>query len=219
MTLLPIIQRELLSRSRNQATYWARSAVALVGVLVCLQSLTIAFAAPTMMGRYVFNGVLTAAFIVSCFVVFLTADAICAERREGTLELLFVTRVRPLDVLLGKLSSTGLTSLCALAGFLPILMVPVLAGGVTGGEAFRKSLALLNTTFLALVAGLCASAAQRERFRAVRKGLALLGLVLISPFLAYVVTAGGPVHQLGVLSPLVTLSAANDLAYAASPGF
>ena len=52
--------------------------------------------------------------------------------------MLLLTRVGAFDVLMGKLGSAGLTSLCALVAFLPVLMIPVLAGGVTGGEVFRK---------------------------------------------------------------------------------
>jgi len=220
MTLLPILSRELLSRSRSRATYWARFAVALVGVLVCLESMGWApVGTPDRMGRYVFNAVVTAAFLVSCSVCLLAADAISAERREGTLGLLFLTRVKALDVLLGKLGSVGILSVGALVAFLPVLMIPVLAGGVTGPEAARKALALLNTLFFALVAGLCASAASRERFRAARTAVLLVGLFMIVPFLPYFIGIGRPLYLLTVISPLVSLIAAGDMHYTSSPRF
>ena len=100
-----------------------------------------------------FDGVIGVAFLLSCSACLVTADLISAERREGTLGLLFLTRIKRLDVLLGKLGSVGITSLCALVAFLPVLMIPVLAGGVTGGEAFRKGLALFGTLWFALAAG------------------------------------------------------------------
>src|SRR6516225_9155971 len=104
MTFLPILERELRARSRNRATYWSRFVVALLGVLVCLpQLLGGGLGTPASLGRYVFNGILTTAFLLSCCACFLTANAIDAERRDGTLGLLFLTRVRALDVLLGKL--------------------------------------------------------------------------------------------------------------------
>jgi len=220
MTLLPIVSRELLSRSRSRATYWARFVVALVGVLVCLESMGSAPpGAPAGMGRYVFNAVVAAAFLVSCSMCLLAADAISAERREGTLGLLFLTRVKTLDVLLGKLGSVGVISLGALVAFLPVLMIPVLAGGVTGGEASRKGLALLNMLFFALVAGLCASAAQHERFRAVRSAVLTIGLTMIIPFLPYAVGFGGLLHLFAALSPLVSIIAAGDAHYSSSRGF
>ena len=220
MTLLPILSRELLSRSRSRTTYWTRFAVALVGILVCLESIANAPPnAPARLGGYVFNALIAAAFLVSCSVCLLAADAISGERREGTLGLLFLTRVKAIDVLLGKLGSVGITSLGALAAFLPVLMIPVLAGGITGGEAVRKALALLNLLFYALVAGLCASAAQQDRFRAVRSAVVILALTLFIPFLPFAVGGGGLFHLFSALSPLVSLLWAGQGHYTSSSTF
>jgi hypothetical protein len=101
--------------------------------------------------------------------------------------------------------------------FLPILTVPVLVGGVTGGEAARKGVALLNSLFLALVVGLFSSASEHERFRAVRNALVLLGLIVLLPFFAYVGWGRGIFLYLGLFSPLVLLLRAGDLAYTTSP--
>jgi len=218
MIVLPILERELRVRARHRATYWVRFAVALLGVLICLQSMgATGFSTPVMMGRYIFNGIVGAALFVSLSACVFSADAISAERRDGTLGLLFLTRVRVLDVLLGKIGSIGITSLGALMAFLPVLMVPVLAGGVTGAEAARKALGLCDALFLALSAGLCASAAQRERSHALRFALAFVTGVTLLPWLAYAVAPGGLIHYLGLLSPLVALISASDLAYAAAP--
>lgn len=218
MSFLPIIQRELLSGARNRATYWTRSAVALVGVLICMQSMSAdPLGTPATLGRYVFNAVVAAAFLVSCSVCLLSADAISAERREGTLELLFLTGVRPVDVLVGKLGSVGLTSACALVAFLPALMVPLLAGGVTGGEAFRKGLVLLDLLCFALVAGLWASATQRERLRASRTAVFLVALVVIVPFLVFTVATHALPRYISLLSPLTAAIQAGDSYYSAEP--
>jgi hypothetical protein len=220
MTLLPILGRELLSRSRNRSTYWARFAVASVGVLVCLESLgTAPSGAPSRLGSFVFSAVVACAFLVSCSVCLLAADAISLERREGTLGLLFLTRVKALDVLLGKLGSVGIISLGALVSFLPVLMIPLLAGGVTGGEATRKALALLNTLFFALVSGLSASATQHVRFRAVRSAVLLLAGIMILPFLPYWIGFGGPLHLLAAFSPLVSVISAGEGHYTNSRAF
>ena len=218
MTLLPILDRELRVRARGQATYWTRFCVALAGVLLCIQSLeSSTWSKASMLGSFVFNGVVGAAFLVSCSACLLTADAISAEWREGTLSLLFLTRVKVLDVLLGKLASIGIAGFCALLAFVPILVVPVLAGGVTGGEAFRKCLGLLNALFLALVIGLFSSAAESERSRALRRALLALSLVAIVPFLAYVGWGRGVFFYGGLLSPVVLLIRAGDQAYTTSP--
>jgi hypothetical protein len=175
------------------------------------------FSTPAMMGTFVFNGIVGAAFLVSCGSCLLTADAISGEWREGTLGLLFLTRVRVLDILLGKLGSIGVAAFCALLAFLPVLMVPVLAGGISGGEALRKSLGLLDALFMALVIGLFSSAAEHERFRAVRRATLVVVLVVLVPFLAYVGWGRGLFFYSGLISPLVLLIRAGALPYGSSP--
>jgi hypothetical protein len=224
MTFLPLIERELRLRARSPAAYWAHFVAGLAGVLICLPQFTSfgAFATPAAIGRGVFNGLVGAGFLLICGVCVLTADALNADQREGTLGLLLLTRVRELDVLLGKLGSIGLTSVCVLLAFLPMLMIPVLSGGVSGGEVFREELGLLNILLFALAAGLFAAASQRERFKASRLALIVVGAVALVPFLFGVMLGRSgfstapplPIR----LSPLVLLISAGDLPYRTSPG-
>jgi hypothetical protein len=140
----------------------------------------------------------------------LTADTISSERREGTLGLLLLTRVRYFDVLLGKFASSGLACLLGLVAFLPVLVLPLLTGGVTGGEAARMAVALLNTLFLALSVGLWASARGFERFRTGLAALLVLaGLVLGPSILGRLLR----VSHVEMASPLATILQATDLAY------
>ena len=220
MTFLPIIDRELRVRARGRATYWSRFAVALVGALICWPQLISSgrFGAPATIGWYLLNEIVCTALLLSCGACLLTADVISSERREGTLGLLLLTRVNTFDVLLGKLGSAGLTSLCALVAFLPLLMIPVLAGGVTGGEVFRKGLALLDTLFLALAAGLWASARGREWLKTGRNALIVVAIVLLVPGLLELLLRplGVPGPGIGLLSPLGAISAAGDVRYKVS---
>jgi hypothetical protein len=221
MTVLPILERELRVRARNRATYWSRFAVALAGLVVWLPQLMWSgpFGTPTAIGPGLLNAVVNVAFLGSCAACLLTADVISSERREGTLGLLLLTRVKAFDVLVGKLGSAGLSSLCALVAFLPMLMIPVLAGGVTGGEAFRKGLVLPDTLFLALAAGLWASACGRERLKTARTAFLLLAGMVLVPSLVNLAWAGfwPPSPAIGLLSPLGTLVSARDASYKASP--
>ena len=217
MTFLPIIERELRVRARNRAAYWTRFAVALASMLVCLPQLMWSgpFGTPTTMGESLFNGIVSAAFLLSCGACLLTADVISSERREGTLGLLLLTRVTTFDVLLGKLGSAGLTSLCALVACLPMLMIPLLAGGVTGGEVFRKGLGLVATLFLALAAGVWASARGHEWLKTARTALLLVATLVLVPSLVGVLFK--PIGAaIGLLSPLGTISAAGDALYKVS---
>jgi ABC-type transport system involved in multi-copper enzyme maturation permease subunit len=221
MTFLPIIERELRVRARGQAVYWTRFAVVFVGILIWLPQLIWSgpFGAPATMGRSLFNGLVSAAFLLSCGGCLLTADVISSERREGTLGLLLLTQVRTFDVLLGKLGSAGLTSLCALVACLPMLMISILAGGVTGGEVFRNGLVLPDTLFLALAAGLWASARGQEWLKTARTALLLLAALLLVPGLVGRIFGpiGAGVGSLGLLSPLGTIFAAGDASYKGAP--
>ncbi len=105
------------------------------------------------------------------------------------------------------------------AAFLPVLMVPVLAGVVTFGEALRKGLALFGTLSFALAAGLCASAARQERFRASRGAVLIVVLVVLVPFLPFATLPSGVAHWAGLLSPLALLISAEDISYLGSPAF
>jgi ABC-type transport system involved in multi-copper enzyme maturation permease subunit len=221
MTFLPIIERELRVRARGRATYWTRFAAAALATLLCLPQMFSSYPAgtPAALGQVLLSMIVGAAFLLCCAACLLTSDAISSERREGTLGLLLLTEVNPLDVLVGKLGSAGLTSLCALLTFLPMLMITVLAGGVTGGEAFRKELVLLETLFLALAAGVWASARGREGLRNSRNALLALVAVLLGPLLAQGLFAsgGGIFSHLALLSPLGTMRTAADALYKFTP--
>jgi ABC-type transport system involved in multi-copper enzyme maturation permease subunit len=183
MTALPIIERELRVASRKAESYWSRSGVVLGLGLLWLPALMGTFGTTTELNTFVFNGMLWAGFAVSCLAFLFTADAISRERREGTLGLLFLSRVRAGDLLLGKIGSSGSKGLCMLAAFLPMLMIPVLAGGVTGGEAFREGLVLLNTFWFSLCVGLWASAGSTDAFVAIRRACLFVVVVVLVPFM------------------------------------
>jgi len=222
MTFFPILERELRTAARKPLLFWLRGVGALLGVWA---SATLFVAQPVATGagssgRMAFAGLVGVAFCFACGACLLTADALSAERRQGTLGLLFLTRVRAPDVLLGKLGAAGLAGFGALLAFLPVLMIPVLSGGVTGGEALRKGLALLDTLFVALTAGLWASARGQHWPTTTRKAvLLLLGLLFLPLAYGSLTRAFPPWSRLAeAFSPLTTLAAASDLKYRARPG-
>ena len=222
MTLLPIIERELKVRARSGATYWVRFAVGIAGALLCVQQMIVSgpLNTPAVVGRRVFDEMTGIAFLLCCSACVLAVEAINTERREGTLGLLFLTRVRSYDVLAGKLVSVGATSLCALAALVPALMIPVLAGGVTGSEAFRKAAGLVATLLFALGAGLCGSAAHAQRSKAVFGAVLIVVVIALGPYLLVSIagSASGVGRSVGLFSPLVLLRAAGEVAYQAAPG-
>ena len=181
MTFLPIVGRELRVAARRGATHWARFALtALVSLVMANYFAISGLGNPPSIGRTAFEWLLGAAFVLACAGCTLTADTLSAERREGTLGLLFLTDLRPWDVTLGKLTSAGLGAVYAGIAFVPLLMIPLLAGGVTALEAARTGLALLTILLLALTAGLAVSARELDRVRALRRAaLWMVGAVIL----------------------------------------
>ena len=94
--------------------------------------------------------------------IFLTADCLSFEKREGTLGLIFLTDLNGFDVVLGKLASSSVQCFYALLAIFPMLGLPLMLGGVTPGEFWRINLALLTTMMLSLVTGIVASSVCRE---------------------------------------------------------
>jgi hypothetical protein len=210
MTLLPIVERELRVKARQWPTYWSRVGIGLFGTLLCLQQLEVGgmVGSAAEAGRFAFRGLLVVSLLVCSLGCLVTADAISWERREKTLGLLFLTRIGCADILLGKLASAALVVLGALVAFLPVLMIPVLAGGVTGGEAFRIGLVLVDTLLLSLAAGLVASARRVEWFKSAQVAVGLMAaLIFVPPVMERLFF---PKNTVGLLSPLWGVSAASD---------
>ena len=85
--------------------------------------------------------------------VFLTADSLSEEKREGTLGLLFLTDLRGYDVVLGKLAATSLHAVYGVVAAFPVLAISLLLGGLLAGEFWTGLLAILNMLFVSLAAG------------------------------------------------------------------
>jgi len=216
---LPLIQRELGLRARRAGSYWGRFAVGGLAVLTCLPALlSPGFATSSnAIGTGVFNTLVAMAFVLCCVACILTADVVGSEKREGTLGLLLLTRVKRFDVILGKLLTNGVTGIVSLFTLMPFLMIPVLAGGVTGGEAWRKAVALLNALFLALAVGIYSSSCVAERLKATRKAALWLVSIIFLPVLAHgVMLSHNPTAPLvAAFSPLRAVIEAGDSHYRA----
>lgn len=88
----------------------------------------------------------------------LTASAISGERERQTLELLLTTKLRPADIICGKmmsaLSATGILTACSM----PVLATVFIYGGVTAGQVFLAFAVLFVCALYCAGAGICASA-------------------------------------------------------------
>ncbi|HYG35699.1 MAG TPA: ABC transporter permease, partial [Clostridia bacterium] len=189
MTFLPIVYRELREASRRKSTFRIRCWTALIAIVASFVLIPITSGSRGSGGgaNPLFQ-ILTGYVFGLCLLagVFLTADSLSEEKREGTLGLLFLTDLKGYDVVLGKFFARGLNAFYGLLALLPVIALPLLLGGVTGGEYWRMALALINALFISLAAGTCVSAFSRDSQRAMGNTLGLLLLLIAGlPALAY----------------------------------
>ncbi|HEY0455729.1 MAG TPA: hypothetical protein VGE41_05105 [Verrucomicrobiae bacterium] len=212
MTFLPVVERELRIATRKRATYWARVGAAVAGVLIMMWAIMTvgALVSPTILGKRLFMVLSSLGFFYCLWPgVILTSDCISSEKRDGTLGLLFLTDLHGYDVVFGKLLGTSLSAFYSLLALIPALGVPLLLGGVTGGELARMSLVLANTLFLSLSVGMLMSVLS---LRAQRSMLATAALVM---GMTYLLPLAGMLGR--IFSPLTSFKFAFDLNYGAMP--
>lgn len=180
MTFLPIVERELRVAARRPGIYRTRWLAALGTLLLCLVMLCSdrrTSSAELSQTLFISLSILAQSFCLLAG-IFLTADCLSEERREGTLGLLFLTDLRSYDVVSGKLIATSVHALYGLLAVFPVLALPLLMGGVTPGEVWRVILVLLATLFLSLAMGMFVSGWATEARQAM--GGAFFGMLLLA---------------------------------------
>ncbi|HEX4645214.1 MAG TPA: ABC transporter permease, partial [Verrucomicrobiae bacterium] len=139
MTFLPIVDRELRVAARRKSTHRIRLWTTCGGVVVNALFLVFmrvfgGFGGFGNLGGTLFTILVWYTFGMCLLAgVFLAADVLSEEKREGTLGLLFLTDLKGYDVVLGKFMGIGLASAYALVAGFPVIAFPLLMGGVTPG--------------------------------------------------------------------------------------
>src|SRR5258708_527413 len=188
MTFLPIVDRELRVAARRKSTHrirlWTTFGGALVNMIFLLFMRVFGSAFGFGNAGGILFGMLAWYTFGMCLLagIFLAADVLSEEKREGTLGLLFLTDLRGYDVVLGKFMGIGLATAYALVASFLVMAFPLLMGGVTAGEFWRVALALLNALFFSLAVGLWVSSWCRESTKAMTGALAALFLITIGPY-------------------------------------
>jgi hypothetical protein len=214
--MLPLIRRELLVTARAKRTYYQRLFVGSVVFLVAAGSF--AFPASTTGGLFLFRVLSIVAFVLCLLEGLRTAaPSLAAERAEGTLGLLFLTDMRPWQVLASKLTAAATQSFTSVIAVSPAFMIPLLIGGVTGGESVRLMVTLALTLALALAVGAFASAITASSLGAYFVSLLLLLFLFAPPCLVSMFETGELVTSPWA-GPLMLLLGSTDDAYKTTPG-
>ncbi|HEX5223030.1 MAG TPA: hypothetical protein VFZ59_25960, partial [Verrucomicrobiae bacterium] len=213
MNVLPVIVRQLRSQARQPLTFWLR----MLGVLALLSAgglFVLSFPLTPSRGSALFGYMhLVLLFSVWILVPLGAADCLSRERREGTLGLLFLTPLKPRDIVVAKGLTHGLRGLTLLIAVLPVLTIPFLIGGVSWQQAVASALTNFTAICWALAAALVASSLARRGLRA----MALAALFAAAAFFIQTYLAGLILAwQLGAKArtgyPLLDLSLIGGLA-------
>jgi len=177
MFALPIAERELLVLSRAGTTWRSR-----VGTSAVVFLFGVAFALLYHYGGQMAMAqamrVIGVALSMMCLFagVSLTADSIAEEKRAGTLGLLFLTHLSPLQIVLGKLVAHGVLGFYVVLCALPLLSMSMIFGGMSFTDVLLAVFVALNVLFFSAAVGLLASSICREKRRAGTLGMLILML-------------------------------------------
>lgn len=206
-------------RARLPGTYrvrlWAAGLTILFAALMLLAGEWMF--APGDVGQFLFHALGITAFLY-CLLegVRTTADSLSGEKRSGTLGLLFLTDLKGHDVVLGKLMATSLNSFYCLLAVFPPLAIPLVLGGITGGEFWRLVLMLTNTLLFSLAIGLFVSSISYHDRKAGAATLGLLAGLTLLPPLVPAFLGGGTILGLSP-SPLAAYLSLTDAPYSSNP--
>jgi len=202
---LPVLRRELAVAARRTATYRQRALVA--GLATGTVAVLFLFLPMTRLsGATVFRVIVLGGFLLSLLEgLRAAADSIAFERREGTLGLLLLTDLRGREIVLGKIAAGCVQSLTVVISMLPAFVLPLIIGGVSGGECLRAMLTFVSALFFSMAAGIFVSAWARHPLIAFLGAFLLLSALTLPavavahfiavPWLKWFGCLGGPVQM------------------------
>lgn len=167
----PIFQRELIRGARDPVFLLVRWLTAVGGVLLLILVISVIEEVPGRVGLVVFQWFhyLFGAMLLGLG-VWLTLPTLVTEREDGTLGLLFMTRLEPFEVVAGKGLGSALRAGVLWLTVVPISTVPLVMGAVSVVDLLlctAMDFALLSS---GLSVGLLFSAAARSSDDARRGG-------------------------------------------------
>lgn len=223
MNLLPIIERELMVAARQQASWHLRLAFATGAVLAGAFGLFWPDTRAQDRGQVMLVCQAVVGLTLSLFAgAYLTADSVSAEKREGTLGLLFLTPLRGWQIVVGKMIGHSFQVGFAWLATFPVFFLPILHGGVLWAEVARLLLALWLTLLLSLACGMFWSTRCTEARSSVLATVVSMLLLNFLPWAPAFVRAvflrrSGGLGGVAELSPMTLVVKAFEMNYRASP--
>jgi ABC-type transport system involved in multi-copper enzyme maturation permease subunit len=179
MSLLPLLARELRLAARHWVTYYLRT-LGVAGLLLAILVFYMHGDLARNQGGQLFMYLhLLLYWGIWVLIPVLVADSISRERREGTLGLLFLTGLKPSDIVAAKGLVHGFRALTLWLAVIPVGSIPFLLGGVDPKDAALSLVLTFGALCGALAAGLLASAWSKAWLRALLGSL-VLALVLLT---------------------------------------
>lgn len=128
-------------------------------------------------------GLLNTALVIAIWLLvpLMTADCISRERREGTLGLLFLTPLKSWEVVIAKGATHILRAFTLVAAAIPVVMLPVLMGGVSLKTATQCLVIHFYAAAVAVAGSLTASAIAELWWKA--QVAALVRILIIAGFI------------------------------------
>jgi ABC-type transport system involved in multi-copper enzyme maturation permease subunit len=184
MNCVPVIEMEMRSASRRTWTFRLRLLFALAACATCLVVLLLPNLAPAQKGRTMLV-LLSFLGLVFCLAAggFLTADCVSAEKRDGSLGLLFLTPLTGMDIVLGKMVCHSLQTFYGICAVFPVFFLPLLTGGVMWSEVTRILLALGLALLLSTSVGMLVSVLGTESGKTMMATFASIVLIATWPML------------------------------------
>lgn len=177
----PIIRRELRLEARTRSNFWLRILGAagltlFTGVLLKQNNILSAD-----LSLRLFTGGHTLLLMAIWSIgPALASDAIGRERRDGTLGLLFSTSLTAHAIVVGKTGVHMVRLFTLWLATLPVLMVPILFGGVTALDVLSAILIEVSVALWALAAGLAVSSVVKHPTLALLTAELLAGALLLA---------------------------------------
>jgi ABC-type transport system involved in multi-copper enzyme maturation permease subunit len=217
MLSLPLVHRELLVAARRPAVFRTRVGLAAFMVVAALLFLLFSGAVgqSAEAGQAFFQFCSTMLMLVSGAIgIVLGSDAICGERREGTLHLLRLAHVSGVEVVLGKLTGGMVQGGAILLAMAPAISISPVLGGVRLAEVWLTLLAAGVHLLVSLAVSLAVSAWATSAGRSM---VVAASLVVGWGLAGLVATLASGSESAWILSPAGTFFLARHEATRANP--